>query len=148
VKLGRALVQTVRHFFPNLNDWLQALPDTRDLDACTYETRFLAWWGICLYLFQLGSRRQLNFCLDVHGTWVLANLNRLAHTHQQTRPVHGTLDHFVGHLRPAGLPQLRTRLVRQLIRGKVLEPARLQGCLVLALDATGLFYFRQRHCPH
>ena len=27
--------------------------------VCTYATRFLAWWGICLYLLQLGARRSL-----------------------------------------------------------------------------------------
>lgn len=148
MNVGRALVQTVRHFFPPLNTWLQAVPDSRDQDACVYETRFLVWWGICLYLFQLGSRRQLNFRLDAQGTQVLPNLNRLADTHQQTRPVHGTLDHFLDHVQPQALAQLRTRMIRHLIRGKVLEAARLQGCLVLVLDATGLFCFRQRHCPH
>lgn len=139
-------MQAVRHFFPQFNDWLQRLPDTRDQDACTYETRFLAWWGILLYVLQLGSRRQLNFRLDAAGTCVLANLNRLAETDQQTRPVHGTLDHFVSHVRPAGFGQVRTGMVRQLIRNKVLEPARLLGHLVVILDATGLFSFRQRHC--
>jgi hypothetical protein len=142
------LAQTVRHFFPPFNDWLQALPDTRDPEACIYATRFLAWWGICLYLFQLGSRRQLDFKLDARGTWVLANLNRLAHTQQETRPVHGTLDHFLGHVRPEAFAQLRTRMVRHLIRAKVLEPARLLGHLVFILDATGLFCFHQRHCDH
>ena len=57
---GRALVQTTRHFFPALNAWLDRLPDTRLPEACTYSTRFLAWWGICLYLPQLGSRRPLD----------------------------------------------------------------------------------------
>ena len=32
---GRALVQTIRHFFPKFNTWLGRLPDTRDPDACT-----------------------------------------------------------------------------------------------------------------
>lgn len=141
-------MQTIRHFFPDFNDWLQAVPDSRDQDACIYPTRFLAWWGICLYLFQLGSRRQLNFRLDALGTCVLANLNRLADTHQQTRPVHGTLDHFLDHVPASALAAVRTRMIRQLIRTKVLEPARLQGNLVLVLDATGLFCFRQRHCAH
>jgi hypothetical protein len=148
VKLGPALAQTVRHFFPQLNDWLQALPDTRQAEACTYETRFLAWWGIGLYLFGLKSRRQADFRLDARGTAVLTNFNRLAGTQQTTRPVHGTLDHFVGHVVPEGFATVRTRLVRQLIRSKVLDPARLLGHLVAPLDATGQFAFRQRHCPH
>jgi hypothetical protein len=144
--LGQAFVRTVRHFFPDLNDWLQELPDTRDPDACTYETRFLVWWGLALYLCQLRSRRQLNFKLDARGTHVLDNLNRLAGTQQPTRPVHGTLDHFLGHVAPGAFADLRARLVRHLIRSKALEPARLQGYLVAALDGTGLYAFRRRHC--
>jgi hypothetical protein len=99
-------------------------------------------------LFQLRSRRQLNFKLDARGTHVLDNLNRLAGTDQATRPVHGTLDHFVGHVPPAAFARLRAEVVRQLIRNKVLEPARLQGYLVAALDGTGLYAFGRRHCRH
>jgi hypothetical protein len=146
--LGEAFVRTARHFFPDLNDWLQELPDTRDPDAITYETRFLAWWGIALYLLQLRSRRQLDFKLDARGTRVLDNLNRLAGTARPTRPVHGTLDHFVGHVRPGGFGRLCARLVRHLIRSKVLEPARLQGYLVAAGDGTGLYAFGRPHCAH
>ena len=146
--LGQAFVQSTRHFFPDLNDWLQQLPDTRDPEACTYPTRFLAWWGIALYLLQLRSRRQLDFKLDARGSRVLDNLNRLADTELQTRPVHGTLDHFLGHVGPQPFAGVRTRLVRHRIRSKVLEPARLQGYLVAPLDGTGLYAFGQRHCEH
>ena len=55
-------------------------------DEQAIETRFLGWWGIGLYLFQLGSRRQLDFDLDADGTHVLKNLNRLAQTdHEHAR---------------------------------------------------------------
>ena len=37
---------------------------TRDREAITYETRFLAWWGLFLFMLQLGSRRQLDFAFD------------------------------------------------------------------------------------
>jgi hypothetical protein len=141
------LVQTTRHFFPQLNRWLDQLPDTRVQDACTYATRFLAWWGICLYLLQLGSRRQLDYELRDGGAHVLANLNRLAETEQTTLPVHDTLDHFVGHVKQAGWERLRTQLVQRLLRMKALDAARLCGRPVLLVDGTGLFCFHQRHCP-
>jgi hypothetical protein len=146
--VGRALVQTVRHFFPELNTWLQQLPDTRVQDACTYPTRFLAWWGLALYLFQLGSRRQLDYDLRDGGPQVLANLNRLADTTQTTLPVHDTLDHFVGHVALHGWERLRGQLVQRLLRMKALDAARLLGQPVLLLDATGLICFQRRHCPH
>jgi hypothetical protein len=145
---GRALVQTVRHFFPDFNVWLDRLPDTRVRDACIYDRRFLAWWGLHLYLLQLGSRRQLDFELRDGGPQVLANLNRLADTRQTTLPVHDTLDHFVGHVRQAGWEQLRRRCVGRLLRMKALDAARLLGHPVLLLDATGLLCFHRRHCPH
>jgi hypothetical protein len=124
------------------------LPDTRVQDACTYSRRFLAWWGLLLYLLQLGSRRQLDFELRAGGEQVLANLNRLAQTEQTTLPVHDTLDHFLGHVKLAGWERLRTQMVQRLLRMKALDPARLLGQFVLLLDATGLVCFHQRHCEH
>ena len=44
-------MQTVRHFFPDLNAWLDRLPDPRTQEAIIYDRRFLAWWGIALFLF-------------------------------------------------------------------------------------------------
>ena len=141
-------MQTVRHFFPDFNVWLDRLPDTRVQEACTYDRRFLAWWGLHLYLLQLGARRQLDFELRDGGPQVLANLNRLAQTTQTTLPVHDTLDHFVGHVKLAGWEQLRHRCVQRLLRMKALDAARLLGHPVLLLDATGLLCFQRRHCPH
>lgn len=146
--MGRVLVQTVRHFFPEFNAWLACLPDTRVQEACTYDRRFLAWWGLQLYLLQLGSRRQLDFELRDGGPRVLANLNRLAETAQTTLPVHDTLDNFVGHVRLAGWERLRTKAVQRLQRMKALAAARLLGRPVLLIDATGLICFHRRHCPH
>src|SRR3954471_13924487 len=145
---GRALVQTVRHFFPEFNRWLDRLPDTRVQEACTYDRRFLAWWGLHLYLLQLGSRRQLDYELRDGGPQVLANLNRLAQAAQTTLPVHDTLDHFVGHVKVAGWERLRTQFVQRLLRMKALDAARLLGRPVLLIDATGLLCFHRRHCAH
>ena len=145
---GRALAQTTCHFFPDLNVWLDRLPDSREPELCTYPTRFLAWWGIGLYLLQLGSRRQLDYELRDGGSRVLANMNRLAQTEQTTLPVHDTLDHFLGHVPVAGWDRLRTQMVQRLLRMKALDAARLQGRPVLLLDATGLICFQRRHCPH
>jgi len=145
---GKGLGLTVRHFFPQLNDWFDELKDTRDRDAITYSTRFLAWWGVALYLFQLGSRRQLDFDLDATGTQVLTNLNRLARTDHTTRPVHDTLDHFVGHVASEEFVTVRTRMARRLVRMKVLDSARLLGRQVVLLDGTGLICWHRPHCPH
>ncbi len=145
---GQTLVKTVRHFLPQFNDWLARLPDTRAPQLCTYSTQFLAWWGIWLYLAQLGSRRQLDFELRDGGPKVLANLNRLAQTKQSSLPVHDTLDHFIGHVPRSGWERLRWQMVQRLLRMKALDEARLLGQPVLIVDATGLICFHRRHCPY
>jgi hypothetical protein len=146
VNLGPILQRTVCHFFPNLNDWLDALPDARLQEAIIYTRRFLAWWGIWLYLLHLGSRRQLDFDLSAVGTQVLANVNWLAGTAQETRPVHDTLDYFLGHTQASALAGVRTQMVRRLLRMKVVEPARLLSHVVVGIDGTGWLAFRQKHC--
>jgi hypothetical protein len=108
----------------------------------------MAWWGICLYLFQLSSRRQLDFELASVGTQVLTNLNRLAQTHHDTRPVHDTLDYFVGHVDAEEFVGIRTQMARRLVRMKAVDSARLLGRLVVLVDGTGLICWHRRHCPH
>src|SRR5438552_3964630 len=93
--IGPMLVRTIRHFFPQLNDWLDAVPDTRDQDRVIYERRFLLWIGLFLFLCKLGSRRQIDFQLAEAGTEVLDNLNRLAGTQQTTAPVNKTVDDYL-----------------------------------------------------
>jgi hypothetical protein len=54
--VGQQLRSTVRHCFPDLNGWLDALPDSRCQDQCTYEGRHI-WWQILLtFLLRGGSR--------------------------------------------------------------------------------------------
>jgi hypothetical protein len=141
-------VRTIRHHWPELNDWLGQIPDSRFQPFITYDKRFLVWWGLALYVFQLAARRQLDFELDCRDSEILTNLNRLAKTQQDTRPVHKTLQHFLGHTGVSPYPRLRHQMLQRLIRSKTLDAARLQGCLVAALDATGHLTFADRHCEH
>ena len=148
MNLGNAFVRTIRHFWPELNDWIGAIPDSRFQPYVVYDRRFLVWWGLALYIFQLGARRQLDFELDCRDSDILANLNRLAKTEQDTRPVNKTLHHFLGHTGVTPYADLRRQMVQRLIRSKALDAARLQKCLVVALDATGHLTFSQKHCEH
>ena len=149
LNIGPDLVRTIRHFWPDLNDWIDEIPDQRDQNAITYKSRFLTWWGLSLFLFKLGSRRNLDFDLDARGTEVLNNINRLAGTKQTTRPVNKTLDDYLRQTGSEPLAALRTRMVRTLLRNKVLDKSRLLGRYRLVLlDATGHLRFHHRHCEH
>jgi hypothetical protein len=79
---------------------------------------------------------------------VLDNLNRLADTTQTTLPVNKTLNDFLGQVGHQPVADLRTWLVRGLLRQKVVDDSRLQGYRVVLLDATGHLRFQHHHCQH
>jgi len=111
-----------------------------------YHKRFLLWWGLSLFLCKLGSRRQLDYQLNTDGPEVLDNLNRLAGTAQQTRPVNQTLEYFLEKIGSDPIAGLRQRMVQRLIRMKALDAARLQGRFLVLIDASGYLVFGSRHC--
>jgi hypothetical protein len=148
LSIGPLLARTVRHFFPDLDAWIDAIKDPRFQPQVVYDKHFLLWWGLALFLCKLGSRRQLDYQLNSDGPEVLANLNRLAGTRQQTRPVNKTLEYFVGRIGNAPLAQLRQQMVQRLIRMKALEEARLQGRFLVLIDGSGYLVFNHQHCPH
>src|SRR3954464_15279301 len=96
LNIGTILARTVRHFFPDLNAWIDEIDDPRFLPLVVYHKRFLVWWGLGLFLCKLESRRQLDYQFNSDGPEVLANLNRLADTLQDSRPVNQTLEYFLG----------------------------------------------------
>jgi hypothetical protein len=138
----------VRHFFPELNTWIDQIHDPRFLPMVVYHKRFLVWWGLSLFLCKLSSRRQLDYQFNTDGPEVLANLNRLAGTAQQSRPVNQTLEYFLEKIGSAPFAGLRQRMVQRLIRMKALDTARLQGRFLVLIDGSGYLVFRSRHCDH
>jgi hypothetical protein len=148
LNIGPILVQTIRHFFPDLNAWIDEIDDPRFPPLVVYHKRFLVWWGLSLFLCKLSSRRQLDYQFNSDGPAVLANLNRLAGTAQDSRPVNQTLEYFLEQTGGAPIAGLRRRMVRRLIRMKALDPARLQGRFVVLIDGSGYLVFGSRHCDH
>ena len=138
----------MRHFFPELNAWIEEFPDPRFAPLVIYHKRFLVWWGLSLFLCKLTSRRQLDYQFNRDGPEVLNNLNRLAATAQVSRPVNQTLEYFLDGTGAGPIAWLRRRMVQRLIRMKALEQARLLGRFLVLIDGSGYLVFRSRHCDH
>jgi hypothetical protein len=146
LSVGPAFARTVRHFFPDLNDWLDKVPDPRCQERITYHRRFLLWYGLLLFVGKLGSRRQLDFKYRDGGPSVLANLNRLAQTQQETIPCNDTLDDYLALLSTSEVAPVRAWMMDRLIRMRALDSARVQGRLVVGMDGSGYLVFRTPHC--
>jgi hypothetical protein len=148
LNIGPILARTTRHFLPDLTAWIDEIHDPRLLPMVTYHKRFLLWWGLMLFLAKLGSRRQLDYELNTDGPQVLTNLNRLACTQQNSRPVNKTLEYFLGRIGAAAVAGLRQKAVQRLIRMKALDVAKLQNRYLILIDGTGYLVFHKKHCEH
>ena len=125
------------------------VPDTRCQPLVQYHRRFLLWLALLVFTLRLGSRRQIDSDLRDLELCLLANLNRLAATDQTSLPVTNTVDHLLEHTQGfKPFATLRQACAQRLIRMRALDPFRLQGRLIVAVDGTGMLTFHRRHCPH
>jgi hypothetical protein len=146
LNIGPVFARTVRHFFADLDAWINDIEDPRCQPRVIYDKHFLIWLGILLFVCKLSSRRQIDYQFNTDGPELLANLNRLAGTAQDTCPVHNTLEYFLGRIGSAPLACLEQKLVNRLVRMKALDEARLQGDFLVLIDGTGYLAFHERHC--
>lgn len=148
--LGKALAETVGHFFPKFSQWIGDFPEFRCAGKIVYDREYCIWSGISLFARGLGSRRQFDHesrQADTSATQcLLQNLNRLAST-EAFDLLHGdTLNDYLIQLPPEHLESLPQRMAQRLIRMRVLEYSRLHDRYQIVIDATGLWSWNARHC--
>lgn len=111
--------------------------------------------GILLFLLKSRSRRNIKF--RVGTPKFIKNLLRIAEVFYPERRflfpkdclLHGdTLNKLLKRIPEDCSHDLRVLLVRALIRDRCLERWRILGCYAIAIDATGMIVYYQRHCPH
>jgi hypothetical protein len=143
IKTTEAYYKTIKHYFQSFFEWLDQIPDWRDQDRITYTVRELMGTGLSMFLLKLESRRQWN---EERGRDQF-DTNASAFF-QAGRIAHGdSLNYFLRGLPQGPLHQVRLKMVRQLIRGKVLEKFRVQGYYLVVFDGTRTIRFGHPHCP-
>lgn len=110
-----------------------------------YPIQHLLATGLLLFLTKLGSRRQMRFQFNTRP--FIRNVNMLCGTSCETMEHPDTLAYLARKMNPAGLEELRTQMVRKLIRNKCFEKDRLLGKYYqVAVDGTGYLVYREPHC--
>lgn len=108
----------------------------------------MVWTGILLFSLKLEARRQITYKLGQYTSFV-SHLNALAGTNLAKCPHDDSVADTFMQLSYEELDDLRTKMVRTLIRAKVLEYSRLFGVYyTIAIDGTGVHYFSHPHCEH
>ena len=140
---GRQLLALIRHCFPELNCWLDALPDPRRQDLCTYLGRQV-WWQILLtFLLREGSRNA--FDGDRNSGQLPANLLQLCAQEwdearlgqRRTITCSENAKKHASRVAVKAVAQLAVLMVRCLMQMRLLDDARLfDRWWLIAIDGT------------
>jgi hypothetical protein len=121
--------------------------DPRQSGRAVFPLKVLLLLGVLMFLTHTGSRNHFND--SVRDALEMAKtLARLMGCVVDAVPHLDTLEKVLRLVSPDTLETLLAKLIRRLIRMKALDGWRVGGQFLLAIDATGLYSFRSRHCEH
>ena len=138
-------ITVIRHFFPFLGGLVAGLSDPREAWRCTYSVKHLYFLALSLFLFQVGSRRQLR--QERLTDSFRDNLNLLSGGDEEQVADPDTMAYLFAALSPDEVGDIAWRMAGALIRGKTLDSQRFDGSFLVAVDATEIAKYKQPHCP-
>ena len=141
------LAVTLRHFFPEMDRWLDEVHDPRKSGKSEYRMRVLLLMGTLMFLGHTKSRNHMND--NVRGASAMAgNLARLSGEEVADVPHLDTLEKVLRRSDPAHIERVLSFMIRRLVRMKALDGWRMGSRFPLAVDGTGLYSFAERHCEN
>lgn len=146
INLVGVLEETVDHFFPHFNQWLDSIRDRRDPELITYELRTLIWTGVLMFLTKRKARRQIG--CEMRDEQFLKNLIKFSGQEKLRTAPHGdTVEYSMIRVKYWELEPIRTQMMRKLLRNKVFERDRIQDeYYPIAVDGVHTYTFYEKHC--
>ena len=148
-KYGRdfaSFCQIINRYFPDLSGWLASLKDPRKF--WTYEMEVMLMTVIMKNVFCISSMQKMTD--EFIKSECVNNLcTMLGVPKHEFLPHYVTVNKFLSKMDTGELEELRVQMIHALLRRRKFEDARLLGeYWMVIFDATGLFHFKERHCPH
>jgi hypothetical protein len=133
------------HFFPDFNDHLSRIEDPRRSDRIIYSKEHLVWLALSMFLFQCGSRNQLES--ERRSINFLHNLLIMTKTKEEQTATAEAMSYFMELMNPAdSLELLPGMMTKRLINSRVLDKYRNScGEFMVAVDGVHLHTKKGRH---
>jgi len=136
------------HFFPYLVKELSQIKDPRHQSYTEYDIEEIIYPIVLKNVFNLTSMQDMTHQFNQEER-VLNVCEILGKSEKQFLPHYVTINDCLKRLNPDELEKVRTKLVQSLLRKRSFEEARFLGKYwPVIVDATGLFYFKEKHCEH
>lgn len=141
-------VKVKKHFFQDIVKRLKVVKDPRHPSYIEYGTDVLLFPVIMKNA--CGIISMSNMTEKFNKEECIENMAKvLGYEGLEELPHYDTINNFLCRLAPEEIEKIRDYMIRELLRKRSLERYRLlDRYWCIAVDATGLFSFSERHCEH
>lgn len=131
------LLIIIKQYFPKLTSWIDNLTDTRNQSYITYDLKVCLLTQILAFCSSYQSMNKIG--RDFNSDIVINNINHILNTNYIELPHKDTLINVISEIKFEELEKIQTNIVRTLIRSKMLDKYRFNGCFYIVIDGTGLY---------
>lgn len=137
-----------RHFFKEMNSKLRYVKDNRHQSYIEYGTDILLFSVIMKNITSLQSMNQMT--VEFNKDECINNVGKtLGYEELDELPHYDTINNFLKRLEPIEIEKIRDYMIKELFKKRCLEKYRLlDRYWTIAVDATGLASFPEKHCAH
>lgn len=141
-------IQLSKHFFKDLNKLLGSVKDPRHQSYITYDTAVILMMVILKNACNLKSMREMTS--EFNKDECIENMAKsLGIERMEELPHYDTINNFLSRLNPEELENIRTYMIRELLKKRCFDSYRIGGKYWgIIIDGTGLFTFHEKHCGH
>lgn len=141
-------IRIKNHFFKDANVKFKNVKDERHQSYIEYPPDIILFCIIMKNVTAVESMNQMT--TEFNKEECINNVGKvLGYDELEELPHHDTINNFLKRLQLSELEKIRQYMIKELFKKRCLEQYRLLGKhWIVAVDATGLVSFSERHCEH
>lgn len=141
-------IKIKNHFFKDINSKLKGVKDKRHQSYIQYTPDIILFSILMKNVTSIESMNQMT--TEFNTEECINNVAKvLGYNELEELPHHDTINNFLKKLNPIEIEKIRKYMIKELFKKRSLEQYRLlDKYWTIAVDATGLVSFAERHCDH
>lgn len=140
-------IKLQKHFFKDIKKWLKGVKDPRHKSYIEYGPDVILFSVLLKNVFGIISMTSMS--AQFNKDECIENIGNVLGCEMEELPHYDTINNFLCGLNPQEIEKIRDYMIKELFKKRSLEGFRLLNKYwCIAVDATGLFSFAERHCEH
>jgi hypothetical protein len=141
-------IKVQNHFFKDINLRLKNVKDKRHQSYVEYAPDIILYSTIMKNVTSIESMNRMT--VEFNTEKCINNMAKaLKYEELSELPHHDTINNFLKILNPSEIEKIRKYMIKELLKKRSLEQYRLlDKYWTIAVDATGIASFSERHCEH